>query len=218
MRGVRCIVSLVTLSCRLVHAASSWNVHAPALTHHGDGQDSQQQQQQQQGDRDDDSLEGVDEFEPLVTSDLPVAGSSSSRSAISVDDVPPAALVQRAPPRHVRVALDEAPLALADEHTAVPSTSRSRGVAAVEASASASAARSSGVKKVVVRLPVSFQDTAPAVAAAASAHDATVSVIPSTPSHSRFLQHTPSSASRGFGATAAAAAWAPSTPGSGAVR
>jgi hypothetical protein len=214
----------VTLGCRLVHAASSWNVHAAALMQveldegRVDSSDAQQQEQQNYGDEEADSLTGQDEFVPLVKSDLQAAAASSSsgHAASNMDDLVSSAAAWR-DPAHGADAAPECPL---PAHSLAPSSAP---VAAASAASDSSSAaplplQNSSVKKVVIKLPTSIKDARSAGAGASGAYsdDAAVSVVPSTPSQHRLLQHAPLSVSRGFGA--AASALAPSTPGSGAVR
>lgn len=186
-----------------------------------DSSDAQQQEQQNYGDEEADSLTGQDAFVPLVTSDLQgvylnPAGSSSGHAISNMDDLVSSAAAWR-DPAHGADAAPEFPL---PAHSLAPSSAPVAAASAASASSSAAPLplQNSSVKKVVIKLPTSIKDARSAGAGASGAYsdDAAVSVVPSTPSQHRLLQHAPLSVSRGFGA--AASALAPSTPGSGAVR
>ena len=226
-------VSHVTVVCRLVHAASSWNSIAQSLMP-SDGlpldqsSSSRAAVQQQVDEQDDDSLIGGEDYVPLVACGQPSIGGSGAVGSMS--DLVAAAATWSAPdqtsappPQRVHERALQQPAASAGgphPHSSAAAPPQLSEAAAVKAAA---ATFGHGVKKVIIKVP----STAAAAATAAATHDgADAGVVldgygPSTPhlQPSLLHPHTPASTARVGGRSAAASvAWAPQTPGSGAVR
>jgi hypothetical protein len=224
----------MTVICRLVHAASSWNAVARSLLS-SEGpqldQSSRAAALQQDDAQDGDSLNGSDDYVPLVASGQPSIGSSGAAGSMS-DLVAAAAtwnapdLVSTFPPQRVHERVLQQPAA-----TAGASRPHSTAAAAPQLQVAASlketaAPAGPGVKKVLIKVPSTVAAAAAAVTnagadACADAGDVSDADGPSTPHPQRVLihPHTPASAARVGGRSAVASvAWAPQTPGSGAVR
>jgi hypothetical protein len=228
----------MTVICRLVHAASSWNAIARSLLP-SEGpqldQSSRAAALQQDDAQDGDSLNGSEDYVPLVASGQPSIGSSGAAGSMS-DLVAAAAtwtapdLASSFPPQRVHERVLQQPAATAGAshpHSTAAAAPQLPEAASVKAAAPPAGL---GVKKVIIKVPSTVTAAATAVTnagadagadAGASAGDVSDAHGPSTPHPQRVLipPHTPASAARVGGRSAVASvAWAPQTPGSGAVR
>ncbi len=241
-----CLVLYLTKVCRLVHAASSWSSLAQSLLPI-EGEQLEKSSntavlQQQLGEQDADSLNGYEDYVPLVakvdqsTSNGSNNGGSSSgnnggsssgnnggNNGDSMSELVAAAANWNVPstaayPSSDRVQQRARNHKTVTEHTLSPVAVLPQLLedAALKA---AVAPAGLGVKKVLIETPLK-------VVAAASEDDAadlvshTCGSITPHLQRSHVYQHTPASAASAarVGSRSSSVSWAPQTPGSGAVR